>query len=126
MDLKLFTSLVEDRIQKYLKVLITKGKMYGRREDRLYQFKEIGMRKHETPEMALHGMADKHNLSIFDMVRDIEGRNYEYITLALMDEKFGDAHNYLHMLEALITERIMRDDLLKENAATENMENNDG
>lgn len=114
MDIITFTAMVKDRIDKYLAVLIKKGKMYGREEDRLYQFKEIGMRKHESPELALYGMADKHNLSIFDMVRDIEVGQYDYITRELIDEKFGDAHNYLHMLEALIVERLMKDKVAKE------------
>lgn len=108
MDDVTFDALVKQRIEKNLAILSSKGKGYGR-EDRLHQFKEVGMRKHETPEMALYGMAEKHNLSVFDGIRDIEAGNYDYINQKWIDDKICDAINYLILLEALITERIMRE-----------------
>lgn len=113
MDDTTFDALVKQRIEKSLAILASKGKGYGR-EDRLHHFKEIGMRKHETPEFALHGMAEKHNLSVFDGIRDIEADNYDYINQKWLDDKIGDAINYLILLEALITERLMRDKLVRE------------
>lgn len=112
MDDTTFNALVKKRIEKNLATLASKGKGYGR-EDRLHQFKEVGMRKHESPEMALHGMAEKHNLSVFDGIHDIELDEYDYINQKWIDDKIGDAINYLILLEALISERLIQNKLEK-------------
>lgn len=104
-----FTQIVNKRCEKIKEVIASKGKSYAR-DDRLHNFKELGMRKHETPEKALHGLAEKHNLSVFEIILDIEEGNYNYLTLKYIDEKIGDSINYLILLEALLRERLMQDE----------------
>jgi len=113
LDYATFDALVKKRMEKNLAILSSKGRRYGR-EDRLHQFKEAAMRKHETPELALHGMVEKHNIAIFDAIRDIGLGEYDYIDQKWIDDKIGDAQNYLHLLEALIAERLMQDKLAKD------------
>lgn len=108
MDDAAFDGLVRQRIQKIKDVLASKGKDYGR-EDRLHQFKEAGMRLHCTPERALQGMAVKHDISVATTITDIENGTYDYVTHEYIDEKIGDAINYMILLEALIKERLLKD-----------------
>lgn len=100
-----FDNIVDERTLKIKSVLTSKGSEYGR-EDRLHNFKEAATRNHCTPEKALQGMATKHDISISDMINDIESGQDSYITKEYLDEKVGDAINYLILLEALIIERI--------------------
>ena len=65
-----------------------------------------GRGKDRTPEEALLDLAVKHEVSIDDIVEDIKAGIFP--TKELLDEKFNDAHNYLHLLEGLIQERLDR------------------
>ena len=114
MDHQTFAALTKRRTEKNLKVLNDKGEEYSRDGERLAQFKEVGMRKHETPEKALHGMAEKHNVTIAFAIQDIEAGEYDYIDQKWIDAFLGDAHNYLHLLEGLLAERLMRDRLIRD------------
>ena len=57
----------------------------------------------QSPEKALVGMLAKHLVSILDIVDAIPK---QIPTPALVEEKIGDAVNYLILLEALLKERI--------------------
>jgi len=123
LDYDTFNALTKKRQEHSFAILTAKSKGYGRDLERLHQFKEVGIRKHETPELALHGMAEKHNLSVFDAVRDIERGEYDYIDQKWIDDKITDSINYLHMLEALIVERLMRDDLVRDHSVVSEGDN---
>jgi len=98
-----FDKVVEERIGQIRSILAAKGKDYGR-GDRLHQFKEAALRRHTTPEDALAGMAVKHDISVSCIVDDV-GKDDGHITEKYINEKIGDAINYLILLEALIRER---------------------
>lgn len=93
------------RFDKIRDLLITKGKEYAPDgQDRLSNFNRAGARKEESREKALWGMAIKHELSVWDMIQDIdEGKlpSPEYA-----DEKIGDLMTYLVLLEACIIDRL--------------------
>ena len=55
-----------------------------------------------TPEKALVGMWTKHIISILDIVDGIEAKAPAD---AVIEEKIGDAVNYLILLEAMLKER---------------------
>lgn len=111
MDDITFGELVYQRVKKIESVLALKGKDYGR-EDRLHQFKEAASKLNCTPERALIGMSIKHDISISTTVVDIELDQYDYVTNEYIDEKIGDAINYLILLEALIKERLLQRDVI--------------
>lgn len=96
-----FSDLLETRFQKTRYVLARKAEEYAR-GDRLSNFKRAAGAMGCTPEQALIGMMMKHIVSIIDCVNDsAEGKS---VSPAMWDEKIGDAVNYLHLLEGLVTE----------------------
>ena len=85
-------------------VLIDKSKDYSRGGDKLHNFKRAAVVGETTPEKALLGMKLKHDVSILDIVGDLD--DLELPSIEELDEKFGDAINYLILLKAMILERI--------------------
>lgn len=95
-----FQTLLDARIQKMRDVLANKAKEYASNADRLHNFKQAAAMTRTTPAKALVGMLAKHLVSIFDMVDQIAPPKTETI-----DEKIGDAINYLVLLEAILKEQ---------------------
>ena len=125
MNKETFDKLVNERIRKNLETLGVKGEGYARGGDRLIQFKEVAMRNHETPEKSLHGMAEKHNVTIQFAIQDINNGDTDFITQKWIDDKIGDAINYLLMLEGLLVERLLTKKADDEAARIRRMEAND-
>jgi len=98
-----FDWVIENRIEQIKAVLASKGAEYGR-ADRLHQFKVAAVDLECSPERALQGMAIKHDISIRCLIKDIEKLGNEF-SEEYINEKIGDAINYLILLEALIRER---------------------
>lgn len=98
-----FTTLVQKRIKQCTDILFVKNKEYSSKNDRLHNFKVAAQFLGSHPVQALKGMMVKDEVSLFDMCcAVIEGKQPpSYI---LMDEKFGDIHNYYFLLEALLEE----------------------
>ena len=97
-----FLALLEQRIDKIRAVLASKAKEYATDADRLHNFKLAAQLTRETPPEALRGMLVKHWCSIMDIV---DGVKYNRpLSLAQVDEKIGDAVNYLILLEAILKE----------------------
>ena len=67
--------------------------------DRLYNFKRAAEISQTTPQKALIGMFLKHLVSVFDLA---DGKLES--TPAMVNEKVGDAINYLILLEAILKE----------------------
>jgi hypothetical protein len=95
-----FDKILELRIKKIRDVLATKANEYAS-YDRLHNFKaQPGIETKETPEQVLWGYLRKHLQSIYDMVTGSKEAK-----ASLVDEKLGDAINYLILLEAIFIEQ---------------------
>ncbi len=82
--------------------LLTKAKEYAR-GDRLHNFKKAAGLSGWTPEKVCFGFMMKHLVSVADIVNDLDGGTRA--SSAMLDEKVGDAINYLILLRALFHER---------------------
>lgn len=98
MEGKYFDELLAKRLECIRNTLGAKAKEYAK-GDRLYNFKRAAEIQQTTPQKALTGMFMKHMVSVLDLV---EGslENTEY----MINEKIGDAINYLILLEAVLKE----------------------
>lgn len=103
MDTEKFMKLVEARFKHSRAVLSRKNEEYTRGGDKLHNFKRAGAMQGISAEKALIGMASKHIVSVFDLADDVE--RLDTIEPEYVEEKIGDAINYLLLLEALICER---------------------
>jgi len=103
MNTKKFNEIVEGCKAHISSVLAYKAEEYAR-GDRLSNFKSAGRRLDCTPERALIFFREKHEVSILDIVNDIDKGDLPEHNL--LSEKIGDSINYLILLKALITERL--------------------
>jgi len=101
-----FNKLLKRRIALTNKVLESKNKEYATDLDKCHNFKRAGAMLGVAPEQALVGMWSKHLISILDIVDKI---NKQKVSKEMLEEKIGDAVNYLILLEALIKERFRYD-----------------
>ena len=103
MNSKAFGLLVDERFAYCWNTLVKKGETYATDDDRLHNFREAAKLRHTTMSDACLGTGMKHIISVIDIVRAGSTGN-ALITKDVMSEKFGDAINYLLLLEACITE----------------------
>ncbi len=97
---KYFDKIME-RTKNILKV---KAKEYVRNGDRMHNFNKGSLKTGLIRERILDGIRLKHEVSIDDMIDDIElGLTPEE---AVVDEKFGDRLNYDILEEISILHRI--------------------
>lgn len=98
MNSEQFDKILDWRIEAIRKTLSGKAKEYAI-GDRLYNFKRAAKITSTTPQQALLGMFMKHLVSVLDLVEGgIEPTEY------MVNEKIGDAINYLILLEAIFKE----------------------
>lgn len=105
MDHQTFNELVKNRLENCEQVLGVKNAEYASEGDRLHNFKKAARMTDRDPVLALDGMWLKHRVSVADMVEKLIADPYYVPSKELVAEKFGDNHNYLLLLEALIEER---------------------
>ena len=103
-----FDAILQARIDKTIAVLRTKAAEYADDTERLHNFKQAVKDfpaitgGGELPEEAIIGMMRKHWVSIADLVSGkVAGR---VMSQTAIDEKIGDAVNYLILLEATLLE----------------------
>lgn len=100
-----FNTLLEARIENMRSTLQRKATEYAT-EDRLHNFKRAAGLTGRTPAQACVGMMAKHLVSVVDIVdRAAAG---EHIYDAVLEEKIGDAMNYMPLLHALMLECTAR------------------
>jgi ERCC4-related helicase len=109
MNTETFDKIVEERLTKIKDILLIKSKEYAVNDDRLYNFRRASIINKETPEQALWGMFTKHLVSVIDLV---EGSTQ--VTEYLVNEKIGDAINYLILLEAIFKDKLSANIVPKE------------
>lgn len=94
-----FRAIFEEQVEMCAATLIRKGEEYASDTDRLHNFKVAAALQGETQTQALGGMLAKHVVSIFDLIQAGEPAS-----LAMWNEKIGDAMNYLFLLKACVLE----------------------
>ncbi len=102
MKSKQFDKVVKRRCKLIKAILSNKEKEYAQDNDRFHNFKVAAAIDGEEPEQALWGMFKKHLVSIRDIKNDPDNPLY---TKAFVDEKVGDAIDYLVLFEGLLKER---------------------
>jgi hypothetical protein len=100
MNHKEFNKILNERISSIKSTLASKGNEYGA-VDRLHNFKVAAHIDDETPLQSAWGMFKKHLVSIMD-IKD----GLQHPTPEMVEEKFGDAINYLILMEAIIKETL--------------------
>lgn len=99
-----FGELVDRRFESAKQVLITKGKEYATTDHPTSSFHEQSeLSIHTTPTAIGWELLVKHLYSIRRIIREYE-QDLKIPSQALIDEKFGDAINYLILIEALFKE----------------------
>ena len=103
MTYKEFQSLLEKRFDKTRETYSKKMNEYATDLDVFQSFKKgVGFSFHDTPEGVAWEYACKH----FESIKNIISKcPHEVPTDDLLEEKIGDAINYLIILEGLIKER---------------------
>lgn len=95
-----FDAILNRRLAKTKAVLAAKAGEYATAKDRLHNFKGCAAEFGGTPAENLWGFLKKHLMSVKDLA--VGGLSP---TEALVNEKIGDAVNYLILLEALLLEQ---------------------
>jgi hypothetical protein len=99
MNSEQFDKILDQRIEAIRKTLSGKAKEYAI-GDRLYNFKRAAQIGQTTSAHALFGMFSKHLVSVIDLIEgNLEPTEY------MVNEKIGDAINYLILLEAIFKEQ---------------------
>ena len=104
-----FNKIVVNRINLINQVLASKGKEYAGDSDVFHNFKSAtGLSFHSSPEKVAWEFAVKHFQSIKDLLEhvDVDGAN-GHPTETYIEEKIGDAINYLILIEAMLKERVI-------------------
>jgi hypothetical protein len=99
MNTEAFDKVVERRVARIQTTLTRKAKEYAI-GDRLYNFKRAATILRTSPQQALAGMFMKHLVSVLDLIEGSVENTGE-----MVDEKIGDAINYLVLLEAIFKEQ---------------------
>lgn len=103
---KEFEQVFERAVERSRDVLLSKLKEYTGNDDQLESFKtQAGMSLAETPMGIAYELMVKHIYSVRKIVEEYE-QNGKRPSVRLMNEKFGDAINYLILIEALFLESI--------------------
>lgn len=106
MNSQTFDHIVAKRLELIKSILIKKRAEYAPDGgDRLHNFNRAAAMLKQTRERALMGMLSKHLVSLLDMVDGFD--NKKMPSFALIEEKIGDAVNYLILLEAMMKEDVM-------------------
>ena len=103
-----FNILLKERVNEIEQKLIVKRDEYATGEDVFSAFKKAtGISFHDCPEQLAWEYMTKHLQSIKDMIHHVSIDGYNgYPEKELLREKFGDAINYLLLIELMMVERI--------------------
>lgn len=101
---KKLNQIIQERFEQSRAIFENKNEEYANNEEVFKNFKQgVGLSFNNTPEKYAWELLCKHLQSIKDILTDIE--NNKSITKELVDEKMSDAHNYLYLIEGMITEK---------------------
>lgn len=103
-----FNAVINRRISLINQVMMQKNKEYATDFDKFHNFKSsTGISFHSAPEKVAWEFMTKHLQSIKDMLNHVEVGGYNgHPSEAYIEEKIGDAINYLILIEGMLKERI--------------------
>lgn len=99
-----FDEIVNKTLDQIKDVLIVKGKEYRRNNNPFHNFDEGSKCSGQIREKVLDGFLLKHEISIADMINDLEKGIIPKIET--VEEKFGDNLIYLLIKKASIIDKI--------------------
>lgn len=102
-----FDTLMSDTMERCKNTLSIKANEYSRSDGRLHNFHVAARMMNCSPEKALLGMLVKHEVSVRDIVNDLDKGILP--SDETLNEKLGDILNYYILLKALIVERRMNE-----------------
>ena len=103
MNLKKFEILLKEIFKRTENVFLTKRNEYANNEDVFKSFKNgVGFSLHTEPEQVAWSYLAKHLESIQSIIKKLPN---EKPSKELIEEKVGDAINYLIIIEGLLKER---------------------
>ncbi len=104
MKKEFFKDVLDQTIQNIKQTLGIKAMEYVRNDNAMHNF-DVGARiTGQTREKVLYGFALKHHISIDDIRNDLDKGKLP--TIDMVNEKFGDAINYLILEKASILHKI--------------------
>lgn len=98
-----FEKLLAQRLEKIKATLASKATEYATL-DRLHNFSRAADITGETAAQVCIGFFVKHLVSLLDIVDETAEGNFAKLTRPILDEKIGDAINYLILLEAIFVQ----------------------
>lgn len=96
--------IIRDRIDRTIELMLVKGKEYQRNGDKLHNFRRAAEMQRSNMPRVLHGMLQKHIVSYYDMLDDID--QGKKIKTEYIDEKIGDIVIYFLLQEVAIKEEV--------------------
>lgn len=107
MNRETFNKIVENRIELINDTLNHKGKEYASDQEVFHNFKHaVGISFTNSPEKVAWEMMVKHLQSIKDIIEHVSTNELSpYPGESLIEEKIGDAVNYLILIEGMLKER---------------------
>ena len=102
-----FNKVIEKRIELIKLIMLSKGKEYSIDSDKFHNFKQsVGISFHTCPEKIAWEFSVKHFQSIKDTLDSVDNGDVNY-TNKYIEEKIGDAINYLILIEGMLKERLL-------------------
>ena len=99
-----FDSILVDQIESIRRVLASKRAEYAPTDDdRLHNFRKAAALTGQSLAGAAWGMAMKHIVSVADIVEQAD--KGKVASREMLDEKIGDAINYLILIKACLIEQ---------------------
>lgn len=99
-------SVVEPRLELIKEILIQKGTEYGADKSTFHNFEQASkLSFHTTPQGVAWEFMCKHLQSIKDIIEDYQKLD-KLPTKELLEEKIGDAINYLILIEGMFKKEI--------------------
>ena len=112
-----FNEIVDERIKLIVTSLTRKGYEYANNDEVFHNFKNaVGISFTNSPEKVAWEMMTKHLQSIKDIIEhvSVDGAN-GYPNNPIIEEKIGDAINYLILIEGMLKERVTKYENLTKN-----------
>lgn len=112
MNRKDFSNYVDFVKERTSNVLQKKGDEYSYNAGAFENFEEgVQISLASTREGVAWGYVTKQIQSVRALIREVDNGKTDHLTRELIDEKFGDVINYMILIEAMLKERVNKQQL---------------